>query len=158
MSHYPQIERTEKTDNFVINILRISLVFLFLLSSIAKISAVNYTADLIVQLFPIGYFSLTEIEYLRMVTIFISVSEFIIAAMLSFNRSYVFALKCSILFLLFFLILNGFQFMSDARDCGCFGGLIKLTPIETLIKTIICLTICVFTLRKQNELRINEGY
>jgi len=58
-------------------------------------------------------------------------------------------LKLNLILLILFSILLGYLavFKSDITNCNCFGEHLKFTPIESLIKNIILITVNIFLLR-----------
>jgi len=50
------------------------------------------------------------------------------------------------------------QLLGDSENCGCFGDLIPMTPLEALIKNIITLVILYFIYKKSEDIKSNFSY
>lgn len=135
----------------VSHVLRITLVSVLIFSGFAKLVSINYTADLIVQIIPIDYRSPEMIDLVRFTTILVATFEVIISLLiLLVNKPHTY-LKILIVMILFFLILNIYQINIGISDCACFGGLIKLKPEVTLIKSAILLLTSITLLKLSNS-------
>jgi hypothetical protein len=135
--------------NKILMTLRLIISALFLLSAIAKLYPTPlYGITKIFeegQLIPMG-FSEALVPYLSR---FIIGLEFFIAfAILQKNYLKRIILPTSIsLILLFSLHLSYQIFLGDKDNCGCFGELIPMTPMEALIKNIITIFILFYIYR-----------
>ena len=125
--------------------LRILISALFLLSAIAKLYPTPMYGITKVfeqgQLIPMG-FSESLAPYLSR---FIIGSELFLSITILFNN-YLKRLILPIAFILVavFSVHLSTQIFSDSENCGCFGDLIPMTPVEALIKNIITLVIISF--------------
>jgi len=137
-----------KNKNTITNILRAILGLVFLFSAISKLVAP-------------GLFEITILEQgiitSRIITAYLSRFLIIMELFLGLALFQSFYLKRIILplsiFTLFaFTIILSFSFLAgDTNNCGCFGEVIKMSPLEAIIKNIILIFIGTIIYRWQND-------
>ena len=130
----------------VVTILRILISLLFLVSALAKLYPVPIIGITKIfeegQLIPMG-FSSDLAPYVS--RIIIGIEFFIAIAILQKNYLKKIILPFSIGLISVFTIHLSYQFFTGDNDnCGCFGELIPMTPIEAIIKNILTLIILFF--------------
>jgi len=137
--------------------IRIIISFLFLLSAIAKLYPSPYFAIStfeVKQLYPMG-FSESFAPYFSRILIGIEFALGILILQKNFLRSII--IPATILLLAVFathLTIESIQTGGNSGNCGCFGSLLPMTPIEAIIKNIITIILLgwLFTiLPKTNE-------
>ena len=143
----------------VVTILRILISLLFLVSALAKLYPVPIIGITKIfeegQLIPMG-FSSDLAPYVS--RIIIGIEFFIAIAILQKNYLKKIILPFSIGLISVFTIHLSYQFFTGDNDnCGCFGELIPMTPIEAIIKNILTLIILFFinkniSFNKENNL------
>ena len=136
-------------------VFRILISILFLVSAIAKLwtPGSDFLTPLYAlsrgfeegQLIPMG-FSENLVPYLSR---FIIALEFFIAlAILQNNYLKKIVIPLSVILLtVFSLHLSYSIFTGDSENCGCFGDLIPMTPLEALIKNILTIGALIFVYR-----------
>lgn len=130
--------------------LRIIIAVLFLLSAVAKLYPSSLTALSTFeakQLIPLGFSEDLAPYFSR----FLIAAEFAIgiAILLPYYIKR-FVIPVAILLLLVFCGQLSYDIITkgaDAGNCGCFGSLIPMTPLEALIKNIIAIGILVWLYR-----------
>ena len=141
-------------NNRVIFILRVLISALFLLSAFAKLYPTPlYGITKIFeegQLIPMGFSESLAPYFSR----FIIGAEFFLAIGILFNN-YLRKIIIPIAFIMItiFSIHLSTQIFGDAENCGCFGELIPMTPLEALIKNIITLIILAIIYIKTEDFR-----
>ncbi|MGV9003625.1 MauE/DoxX family redox-associated membrane protein [Flavobacterium sp.] len=137
--------------------IRIIISFLFLLSAVAKLYPSPYFAIStfeVKQLYPMG-FSEGFAPYFSRILIGIELALGILILQKNFLRSIV--IPGTILLLLIFSIhlsIETFMNGGNSGNCGCFGSLLPMTPVEAIIKNLIAIILLVwlfFMLPKTNE-------
>jgi len=134
--------------------LRILISALFLLSAVAKLYPIPLFGITKVfeqgQLIPMG-FSESLVPYISR---FIIGAEFFLAITILFNN-YLKKIIVPISFIMIsiFSIHLSTQIFGDTENCGCFGELIPMTPLEALIKNIITLIILAFIYLKSDDIK-----
>lgn len=131
-------------------ILRILISALFIVSAVAKLYPSPFFAIStfeVKQLYPLG-FSAEIAPYFSRILIGIEFGLGIAILVKDYLKK--FTIPVTILLLLVFIIhLSYTTFLSgNAGNCGCFGDLIPMTPVESIIKNVIAvaLLIWMFTL------------
>ena len=136
-------------------VFRVLISILFLVSAIAKLwtPGSDFLTPLYAlsrgfeegQLIPMG-FSENLVPYLSR---FIIALEFFIAlAILQNNYLKKIVIPLSVILLtVFSLHLSYSIFTGDSENCGCFGDLIPMTPLEALIKNILTIGALIFVYR-----------
>tara|TARA_B100000900_G_scaffold85578_2_gene69297 strand:+ start:6635 stop:7603 length:969 start_codon:yes stop_codon:yes gene_type:complete len=143
----------------VVTILRILISVLFLVSALAKLYPVPIIGITKIfeegQLIPMGFSS----DFAPYVSrIIIGIEFFIAIAILQKNYLKKIILPFSIGLISVFTVHLSYQFFTGDNDnCGCFGELIPMTPIEAIIKNILTLIVLFFinkniTYNKENNL------
>ncbi|MDB5271892.1 MAG: hypothetical protein JWO58_259 [Chitinophagaceae bacterium] len=124
------------TRNTVILTLRVATTVLFLFSAVAKLYPIEAFEK---QLVDLGFASWTTAPYLSRALI--GFEAFLGLAFLQKNylRSYI--IPATVGLLVIFCIHLGYTIYTtgNSGNCGCFGQLIKMTPLEALLKNIATL-------------------
>ena len=124
-------------------IFRYLISALFLLSAVAKLYpeplyaiTKNFEEG---QLIPMGFSEALAPYFSRFI---IAIELFIAIAILQKNYLKKLVIPTSIIMLIMFSLHLAYSiFLGDSENCGCFGELIPMTPIQALIKNIITLGI-----------------
>lgn len=141
--------------------IRIVISFLFLLSAVAKLYPSPYFAIStfeVKQLYPMG-FSESFAPYFSRILIGIELALGILILQKNFLRSIV--IPATILLLAVFtthLSIETFVNGGNSGNCGCFGSLLPMTPIEAIIKNVVAMILLAWLfviLPKNNENRGN---
>ena len=143
----------KKYQNTIFLFLRLLISFLFLFSAYAKLHPMEMMQGIINfeenQLIPMGFSEKTAPYFSR----FIIGAEIFIGLTILFNYYLKrIVLPLAIIMITGFSIHLSTQLGSDA-PCGCHGELIKLTPLQSLIKNILTLIILVFMYKKSEVKR-----
>lgn len=127
--------------------IRIIISFLFLLSAVAKLYPSPYFAIStfeVKQLYPMG-FSEGFAPYFSRILIGIEIALGLLILQKNFLRSIV--IPGTILLLAIFtthLTIESFINGGNTGNCGCFGSLLPMTPIEAIIKNVIAIVLLVW--------------
>ena len=141
--------------------IRIIISFLFLLSAVAKLYPSPYFAIStfeVKQLYPLG-FSGEIAPYFSRILIGIELALGLLILQSNYLRKIV--IPATILMLLVFtthLSIVTFQNGGNSGNCGCFGSLLPMTPIEAIIKNVVAMILLVWLLiimPKTNESKSN---
>ncbi len=122
--------------------IRILISFLFLLSAVAKLYPSPYFAIStfeVKQLYPMG-FSEGLAPYFSRVLIGIEFALGLLILQKNFLRSIV--IPATILLLAIFtthLSIVSFQSGGNTGNCGCFGSLLPMTPIQAILKNVVAM-------------------
>ena len=144
----------ETKKNNLLFTLRLLVSALFLLSAFAKLYPTPMVGITKVfeqgQLIPMGFSAELAPYFSR----FIIGAEIFLAITILFNNY----LKKIILPLAFIMIsifsIHLFtQIFGETKNCGCFGDLIPMTPLEALVKNIITLIVLAFIYTKSVDIR-----
>ena len=132
--------------------LRILISALFFLSAFAKLYPTPLYGITKVfeqgQLIPMGF----SVEASAFLSRFIIGAEFFLAITILFNNYLKkVILPISFLMISIFSIHLSTQIFGPAENCGCFGELIPMTPVEALIKNIITLLILAYIYYKSEK-------
>ncbi|MFM7709327.1 MAG: MauE/DoxX family redox-associated membrane protein, partial [Ferruginibacter sp.] len=138
-------------NNYVTTSLRILISVLFILSAISKTlpfpQAMNY---FIRNLHDLGFVNACTKEYLPRLIIAFELAIGIAILQAHYLKRIV--IPATILLLVAFCIHLGIQlFQGGAENCGCFGQLIPMTPLEALIKNILTIGILVYLFFKVSD-------
>lgn len=140
--------------------IRILISFLFLLSAVAKLYPSPYFAIStfeVKQLYPMG-FSEELAAYFSRILIGIEFALGILILQNNFLRKFV--IPSTILLLAVFtthLTIESFINGGNSGNCGCFGSLLPMTPIQAILKNVfamVLLFVLLFILPKKTE---NKG-
>ena len=139
-------------------ILRLSISILFLVSVIAKLYPTPmYGITKIFeegQLIPMG-FSESLAPYVS--RFIIAIELFISIAILQKNYLKKIVIPASIFLLLVFSTHLAYQvFLGDSDNCGCFGELIPMTPLQAIFKNIITIFFLLFIYKNTISNRTNN--
>ena len=142
------------TEQKIVFALRVLVSGLFLLSAFAKLYPTPIYGITKVfeegQLIPMGLPESIVPYFSR----FIIGAEIFLAITILFNN-YLKRLIVPLSFIMvaIFSIHLSTQIFGDSENCGCFGDLIPMTPLEALIKNLITLVILVFIYKKSKDVR-----
>lgn len=131
------IARSLRRTPFSVSRFLVPVILIF--SGSAKLFSADYTADLFIQMLGFRWVELFYLEIIKWTVYLVAVSEIMVGAAI-FKVELFYKLKPTLMiFLLLMLIINGIQWYRGAIDCGCFGGVIKLPPEWTAIKSLVLL-------------------
>ena len=142
------------TEQKIVFALRVLVSGLFLLSAFAKLYPTPMYGITKVfeegQLIPMGLPESIVPYFSR----FIIGAEIFLAITILFNN-YLKRLIVPLSFIMvaIFSIHLSTQIFGDSENCGCFGDLIPMTPLEALIKNLITLVILFFIYKKSKDVR-----
>jgi len=137
-----------KNKDAITNFLRAILGIIFLMSAISKLVAPGLFEITIMEQ---GIF--TSREIVAYLSRFLIVMELFLGLAL-FQSFYLknIILPLSIFILLAFTILLSFSvFAGDTNNCGCFGEVIKMSPLQAIIKNIFLIFIGMILFRLQGN-------
>ncbi len=134
-------------------IIRVLVSALFLLSAFAKLYPTPMYGITKVfeegQLIPMGFSEGIAPYFSRFI---IAIEFFIAFAILQRNYLKKIVIPVSILMLIVFsLHLSYSIFLGDSENCGCFGELIPMSPLQALIKNIITIIILGFLYKRTTD-------
>ena len=148
-------------EKYVPIAIRICIAFLFLLSAVAKLYPSPYFAIStfeVKQLYPLG-FSGDIASYFSRILIGIEFALGVLLLQKHYLRKLV--IPATILMLAVFtthLSIVTFQDGGNSGNCGCFGSLLPMTPIEAILKNIVAMVLLVVLLKvmpKKDESKSN---
>lgn len=148
-------------EKYVPIAIRFSIAFLFLLSAVAKLYPSPYFAIStfeVKQLYPLG-FSGDIAPYFSRILIGIEFALGVLLLQKHYLRKLV--IPATILMLAVFtthLSIVTFQDGGNSGNCGCFGSLLPMTPIEAILKNIVAMVLLVILLKvmpKKDESKSN---
>lgn len=130
--------------------LRIVVSFLFLLSAVAKLYPSPYFAIStfeVKQLYPMGFSEGLAVYFSR-----ILIGAELALGILLLQRHHLkkVVVPATILMLVVFILhltLDTIQNGGNSGNCGCFGSLLPMTPIEAIIKNVIAVALLVWLYR-----------
>lgn len=131
-------------------IIRIIIAFLFIISAIAKMYPSPYfaiTTFEVKQLYVLG-FSESFAPYFSRTLIGVELALGLLILQPHFLRRIV--VPATILMLLVFtthLTIDTIQNGGTSGNCGCFGSLLPMTPIEAIIKNVVAIVLLIFLSR-----------
>ena len=141
-------------QNNVVLILRILISALFLLSAFAKLYPVPmYGITKIFeqgQLIPMGFSESLASYFSRFI---IGAEIFLAIGMLFNNYLKKIIVPLAFIMITIFSIHLATQIFGTSENCGCFGDLIPMTPLEALIKNILSLIVLAFIYIKSEDIR-----
>ena len=141
-------------QNNVVLILRILVSALFLLSAFAKLYPVPmYGITKIFeqgQLIPMGFSESLASYFSRFI---IGAEIFLAIGMLFNNYLKKIIVPLAFIMITIFSIHLATQIFGTSENCGCFGDLIPMTPLEALIKNILSLIVLAFIYIKSEDIR-----
>ena len=135
------------SKNNTIGGIRILISFLFLLSAVAKLYPSPYFAIStfeVKQLYPMG-FSENFAPYFSRILIGIEFALGLLILQKNFLRTII--IPSTILLLAIFtthLSIVTIQNGGNSGNCGCFGSLLPMTPIEAIIKNVVAMILLVW--------------
>ena len=141
--------------------IRIGISFLFLLSAVAKLYPSPYFAIStfeVKQLYPLG-FSGDVAPFFSRILIGIEFALGILILQKHYLRKLV--IPATLLMLAVFtthLSIETFQNGGNSGNCGCFGSLLPMTPIEAILKNVVAMILLVILLKimpKKDESKSN---
>jgi hypothetical protein len=149
------------SKNNMIGGIRILISFLFLLSAVAKLYPSPYFAIStfeVKQLYPMG-FSENFAPYFSRILIGIEFALGLLILQKNFLRTVI--IPTTLLLLAVFtthLSIVTIQNGGNSGNCGCFGSLLPMTPIEAILKNVVAMILLVWlfvTLPKNSERQNN---
>jgi hypothetical protein len=148
-------------EKYVPIAIRSSIAFLFLLSAVAKLYPSPYFAIStfeVKQLYPLG-FSGDVASYFSRILIGIEFALGLLLLQKHYLRKLV--IPATILMLAVFtthLSIVTFQDGGNSGNCGCFGSLLPMTPIQAILKNVVAMILLVVLLKvmpKKDESKSN---
>ena len=138
---------------------RVLISALFLLSAYAKLYPTPMFGITKVfeqgQLIPMGFSEGLAPYFSR----FIIGAELFLAITILFNNYLKkIIVPLSFMMIAIFTIHLSTQLFGDTENCGCFGDLIPMTPLQAFIKNIITLVILYFIYKKSDDKKSNLSY
>ena len=141
-------------NNKLVFTLRILVSALFLLSAIAKLYPTPIYGITKVfeqgQLIPMGFSESIAPYFSRTI---IGVEFFLAISILFSNYLKKIIVPLAFIMIAIFSIHLSTQIFGDSENCGCFGDLIPMTPLEALIKNIVTLIILAFIYKSSEDIR-----
>lgn len=139
----------ESTKRYLPAIIRLVVAFLFIISAIAKMYPSPYFAIStfeVKQLYAMGFTPEVAVYFSRTL-IGIEFALGLLLLQSHFLRRLV--IPATILLLLAFITHLTIQTLSDGNggNCGCFGDLLPMTPVEAIIKNIITVLLLIWLYR-----------
>lgn len=132
-------------------ILRILIGFVFILSALLKLSPIAPFENLLLKL------DITDWQlapyFARAIIGFEIVLGFLLISNIYIIKTLRIALYTLIGFSLFLLYLH--FFVSTQDNCGCFGEIIELNPMESIIKNILLIIVILYLIHTKNYLPSN---
>jgi len=143
----------------IVFFLRVLISALFLLSAYAKLYPTPMFGITKVfeqgQLIPMGFSDGLAPYFSR----FIIGAELFLAITILFNNYLKkITVPLSFMMIAIFTIHLSTQLFGDTENCGCFGDLIPMTPLQAFIKNIITLVILYFIYKKSEDKKSNLSY
>lgn len=131
--------------------LRILLGIVFILSAMLKLSPIAPFENLVLKL------DIVPWNWVPYVARGIIGFEFALGFLLVANIYIRYTLRFTVFTLLAFTLFLGYLhiFVSTQDNCGCFGEIVELNPIQSIIKNILLLLVVLFLLRKKALLPVN---
>lgn len=148
-------------EKYVPIAIRSSIAFLFLLSAVAKLYPSPYFAIStfeVKQLYPLG-FSGDVASYFSRILIGIEFALGVLLLQKQYLRKLV--IPATLLMLAVFtthLSIVTFQDGGNSGNCGCFGSLLPMTPIQAILKNVVAMILLVVLLKvmpKKDESKSN---
>jgi hypothetical protein len=148
-------------EKYVPIAIRISISFLFLLSAVAKLYPSPYFAIStfeVKQLYPLG-FSADVAPFFSRILIGIEFALGLLILQKHYLRKLV--IPATLLMLAVFtthLSIVTFQNGGNSGNCGCFGSLLPMTPIQAILKNVVAMILLVILLKvmpKKDESKSN---
>jgi len=148
-------------EKYVPIAIRISISFLFLLSAVAKLYPSPYFAIStfeVKQLYPLG-FSGDVAPFFSRILIGIEFALGLLILQKHYLRKLV--IPATLLMLAVFtthLSIVTFQNGGNSGNCGCFGSLLPMTPIQAILKNVVAMILLVILLKimpKKDESKSN---
>lgn len=140
---------TASTKNYLAWALRIAIAFLFLISAVAKMYPSPYFAIStfeVKQLYPMG-FSEDLAAYFSRTLIGIEFALGLLLLQKNFLRTFV--IPATMFLLAVFvahLSYETIKYGGNSGNCGCFGSLLPMTPIEAIIKNMVSIAVLAYLL------------
>lgn len=129
----------ENTKRYIPFLIRLIVAFLFIISAVAKMYPSPYFAIStfeVKQLYPMG-FTEEAASYFSRILIGIELALGLLLLQSHFLRRLV--IPSTILLLVVFIVHLTMQTLGsgNAGNCGCFGELLPMTPVEAIIKNVV---------------------
>jgi hypothetical protein len=150
-------DRPTSMNKYVTISLRILISVLFILSALSKTlpfpQAMNY---FIRNLHDLGFVNACTKEYLPRLIIALELAIGIAILQAHYLKRVV--IPVTILLLVAFCIHLGIQlYQGGAENCGCFGQLIPMTPLEALIKNLLTIGLLIYLYLKVTDKPAGEN-
>lgn len=133
--------------------IRIVLSFLFLLSAVAKLYPSPHfalTTFEFKQLLPLGFSEFTA-AYFSRTLIGCELALGILLLQPHYFKRLVLPMSFLILFIFSAHLTYGLMVSGNSGNCGCFGALLPMTPLQALIKNIIAMGLIGYLYKKTNK-------
>ena len=132
--------------DIVKNILRIGIGSVFIIAAILKLISIDE--------FEIYIYSFNVLSFLA--TTFVSrlliAGEFILGLFLILKINYKFTWRATLIMLMLFtLFLIYVAIFRNDDNCHCFGELVELSPIESIVKNVVMMALLLFVRQRVNE-------
>lgn len=124
---------------YVYSMLRYFIAIIFIFSGLTKLIDIQKFN----QLFLENYFNLTWLGNIVSITI-PPIEVFLgIIILLNKEKKWVYILLMNIMLIFTFFIFNSYL-NNDNFDCGCFGSVLKVSPIFSIFKNVFIIIICFY--------------
>ncbi len=132
---------------------RIAIGIVFILSGAFKLSTIPSFENLLLKLDIISW------KYVEVLSRAIISFEFLIGVLLIANIYIKKTLQITLYTLIgfSFILVYLYFFVSTQDNCGCFGEIIKLNPIESIIKNLILIALVIISLKNKESI-VNEWF
>lgn len=147
------MEKEKSRQNTLIVALRIVLAILFLLSAVAKLYPSPHfalTTFEMKQLLPMG-FSEEVAAYFSRILIGCELALGILLLQRHFFKQLVLPMSFLILFIFSAHLTYEISITGNSGNCGCFGALLPMTPLQALIKNIIAMIVIGYVYRVSDK-------
>jgi hypothetical protein len=149
------------TKNYIAWTIRIVVAFLFIISAVAKMYPSPYFAIStfeVKQLYPMG-FSGEIAPYFSRILIGIELALGFLLLQNNFLKKFIIPVTIALL-VVFIGHLTYVTFLSggNSGNCGCFGELIPMTPIEAIIKNIVAVGLLVYLFKLLPKITANGNF
>lgn len=133
-------------NTILITFIRVVIGSVFIISAALKLFPIAPFEILFVKLHFANWLGASIIA--RLVIAFEFVLGGLIITNISISKTLHFSIYTLIGFSLFLLYLKIYMNYND--NCGCFGSIIKMKPIESIIKNVVLIFLIIFTLKYHN--------
>lgn len=142
------------SKNLPVTVIKIIISLLFLLSGILKLLPVWQFEK---QLFDLGLGDFCQASYLSRFIISVEIAIGILILQKHYLKKIIIPFTICLLILFnIHLSMQMYQFGPMNGNCGCFGQIIPMTPLEAFIKNIITILLLIYLYLKANEAENNR--